>query len=267
MDREAYGMGIATAVVSLLMLFCVVLAVVAVVRTARAVNRGVERASLQVRRGIDETGLKVKAAQPGAVGQVARLRLELRSSIETARSELTAGVTDDHSLRESVGLLDRLHEHARVLDQELAGLADREPDRARISSRLPEMRTRVTQIKESADSLRYAAQERASQHDEDGLAALREQIDIESGALRHWAPSPGSGKESDAGSGSPVEGDEARGGRETEGAAAREGLAQEARREVDAPADAHPKWDASALWQARTQLPGFRKNSRARDVG
>lgn len=263
-------MGIATAVVGLLMLLCVVLAVTAVVRTARAVNRGVERASLQVRRGIDETAIKMKAAQPGAVGQVARLRVELRSSIDTARNELTAGVAGDNSLRESLGLLDRLHEHARVLDRELAALTEREPDRARIAARLPELRTRVAEIKESADSLRHAAQERASQHDEEGLASLREQIDIESGALRHWAPAPGQGGETtdSDGDGRPrMDGAEkSRANLHGDDADMDGSLADGTRRQVGPSAQPGAKWDVSALWQARTQVPGLRRNNRARDV-
>lgn len=267
-------MGIATAVVSVIMLICVVFFVVAAVRAARAVNRGVERASLHVRRRIDETGLKVKAVQPGVVGQLSRLRLELRTSVETARSELSAGVVEDGSLRESLVLLDQLHEHARALDRELAGLAEREPERSRVASRLPELRGRVAEIRESADSLRHAAQERASQHDDEGLAQLREQIDIESGALRHWVPAAGSdqasGGDPDGSWGPPAQGeaqgDEARTAGRNESADARERLTKDAPREVDAPAESSTRWDASALWQARTQIPGFRRNSPSRDV-
>ncbi|URN11998.1 hypothetical protein LUW77_10095 [Streptomyces radiopugnans] len=68
---------------------------------------------------------------------------------------------------------------------------EREPDRGRIAARLPDARERAGRIRASADSLRFAAQDRARRHDEDGLAALSEQIEIEAGALRHWtAPAP-----------------------------------------------------------------------------
>ena len=64
-----------------------------------------------------------------------------------------------------------------------------EPDRARIAARLPDARDRMKHIKESADSLRFAAQDRARQFDAEAAGRLRGRIDIETGALRHWTPS------------------------------------------------------------------------------
>lgn len=272
-------MGIATAVVIVLMLLCVTFTVVAAVRAARAVNRGLERASTQVRRGIDDTSIRIKAAQPGVVGQLARIRLDMRASVEHARRELTEGVSADGSLREALGLLDQLHDHARLLDRELAGLIEREPDRDRIAKRLPEVRERAAEIKASADSLRFAAQDRARRHDVDDLASLREQIDIESGALRHWTPAaeatpgaatkepsgtsepnsePGSGKGSgSAGGGSVRSGGKANGQpRPAVGAASKQ---------TDG-AGGDAKWDLSSIWEARNQLPGLRQRRRTRDV-
>nr|WP_243274872.1 hypothetical protein [Streptomyces albus] len=160
------------------------------VRAVRAVKRGVERTGAQVRRTVEETTLKARTAQPGPVGEAARLRLELRSSIDGTRAALEAGARQDPGLSEALGLLDQLHEHARQLDGELRLLMEREPDRARISARLPEARERVRHIKESADSLRFAAQDRASRFDSEGLSALRDRIDVEAGALRHWDSGP-----------------------------------------------------------------------------
>ncbi|MCT2590406.1 hypothetical protein LHJ74_10860 [Streptomyces sp. N2-109] len=173
-------------VLALLVVVCVTLGVVAAVKTVRAVKRGVERTGAQVRRTVEETTLKARTAQPGAVGEVARVRMELRSSIDSTRRALEAGADGDPSLREALGLLDRLHDHARQLDGELRLLMEREPDRVRIAERLPEVRKRVSTIRESADSLRFAAQDRAHQFDAEGLTSLREQIEIESGALRGW---------------------------------------------------------------------------------
>lgn len=173
-------------VLALLVVVCVALGIVATVRTVRAVKRGVERTGAQVRRTVEETTLKARTAQPGPVGEIARVRMELRSSIDSTRRALEAGAADDPSLREALSLLDRLHDHARQLDGELRLLMEGEPDRARIAERLPDVRKRVGTIRESADSLRFAAQERAQQFDAEGLAALRAQIEIESGALRTW---------------------------------------------------------------------------------
>lgn len=173
-------------IVALLFVLSVAFGVIAAVRVARAVGRGVERTGTQVRRTVEETTLRARSAQPGPVGELARRRLELRSSIDGTRRALEADVARDPSLREAIGLLDRLHDHARQLDAELRLLMEREPDRTRTAQRLPEVRERVARIKESADSLRFAAQDRARQYDAEGLGALREQIEIESGALRHW---------------------------------------------------------------------------------
>lgn len=269
-------MGIATAAVIVLMLLCVTFAVVAAVRAARAVNRGMERASSQVRRSIDDTSIRFKAAQPGVVGQLARIRLDMRASVDHARRELTEGVSADGSLREALVLLDQLHDHARLLDRELAGLIDREPDRDRIAKRLPEVRARAAEIKASADSLRFAAQERAQRHDVDGLASLREQIDIESGALRHWAPAtePTPGAATGAAAKEPSGGTEpkadpkagpgfvASGG--TSNGQPRPAVGA-ASKETDG-AEGDAKWDLSSIWEARNQLPGLRQRRRTRDV-
>ena len=174
-----------------LFLVFVTLGVVVTVRATRAVKRGVERTGAQVRRTVEETTLKARAMQPGPVGEVARVRMELRSSIDSTRAALEAGAQDDPALTEAISLLDQLHEHARQLDGELRRLMEGEPDRARIAARLPDARDRMKHIKESADSLRFAAQDRARQFDAEGLDDLRGRIDIETGALRHWTPTPG----------------------------------------------------------------------------
>nr|WP_240979697.1 hypothetical protein [Streptomyces sp. HNM0574] len=156
------------------------------VKTVRAVKRGVERTGTEVRQTVEETSLRARGFQAGPVGELARTRLELRTSIDSTRRALEAGASTDPSLQESLGLLDRLHEHARELDGELRQLMEREPDKARVAQQLPEARERVARIKESADSLRFAAQDRARRNSADSLDALRDQIEIESGALRHW---------------------------------------------------------------------------------
>jgi hypothetical protein len=177
-------------VLALLFVMCVVLGGYLALRTARAVKNGVERTGAQVRRSVEEATLKAKAMQPGPVGELARIRLELRGSIDSTRAALEPAAAADPSLREALGLLDRLHGHARQLDGELRLLMDREPDRARVARQLPDARERVAHIRESADSLRFAAQDRARTLDVDALSSLREQIDIESGALRGWRDAP-----------------------------------------------------------------------------
>ncbi|WP_181009039.1 MULTISPECIES: hypothetical protein [unclassified Streptomyces] len=177
-------MEIVLAVLVLSFLVFVFLAVAAV----RATKRGIERAGAQARRTISDATLKARAAQPGASGELARIRRELRSSVDATRGVLEAGSQDDPALREALTLLDQLHGHARQLDGELGTLMQGEPDRSRITARLPELRQRGDRIKRSADALRHAAQDRANRYDRDELDSLHAQIDIEASALRHWAP-------------------------------------------------------------------------------
>ncbi|AUH43041.1 hypothetical protein [Streptomyces sp. CMB-StM0423] len=183
-------MDVVVALLALFFVLCVAAGVVLTVKATRAVKRGVERTVADTRRTVQETTLKARrAVQPGAAGDIAGLRLSLRNSIDATRRELEHAVQGDPGLRESIGLLDRLHEYARQVDGELRHL-EREPDKSRIAERLPELRTRAERIAQSANSLRWAAQDRArhTAEDEDGLDALTTQIDLETGALRHWTP-------------------------------------------------------------------------------
>jgi hypothetical protein len=177
-------------VLLLLFLTFVTLGVVASVRTVRAVRRGVARGKAQARRALEDTQLKARRyTMPGVAGELAQLRLDLRTSIDSTFRALDDGRADDPSLSEAAGLLARLNDHARTLDGELKML-EREPDKTRIAQRLPHLTERTRRITHSADSLRWAAQDRARQFADDDLAALSHQIDIESSALRHWAPEP-----------------------------------------------------------------------------
>lgn len=154
----------------------------------RAAKRGIEKAGTQVRRTISDASLKARAAQPGTSGELARLRRELRGSVDSTRGVLEAGSSEDPALREALALLDQLHNHARHVDGELGSLMSGEPDRARIAERLPDLRERTERIRHSADALRHAAQDRAHRYDSDELDSLHQQIDLEASALRHWSP-------------------------------------------------------------------------------
>lgn len=181
-------MEIVLAVMALLFVTMAGLTTVAVVRTKRAVQRGIERHAPVARRMVEDTTLRARRlAQPGAAGQLAELRLSLRTSLDSTRRTLQAASGDDGSLGEALALCARLEEHGRALDTELKQL-EREPDRARAGDRLPELRERAERITHSADSLRWAAQDRARQFADEELADLSRQCDLEAGALRHWTP-------------------------------------------------------------------------------
>ncbi|MFF3376709.1 hypothetical protein ACFYXF_27615 [Streptomyces sp. NPDC002680] len=176
----------AVAVVALLFLLFVVLGVYATVKVIGAAKRGVDRTITQARRTVEDTTLRAKSyAQLGPAGELAQLRLKLRTSMRSTQDALHAGVAEDESLKESLGLFERLSAHGHELDAELKRL-ESEPDRATLAGRLPGLRERTDQITQAADSLRWAARDRATRFANDDLDSLRTQIDVEAGALRHW---------------------------------------------------------------------------------
>ncbi|MFE9407187.1 hypothetical protein ACFYN0_00040 [Streptomyces sp. NPDC006704] len=174
-------------ILALLFVAFVVLGVYVTVKVVGAAKRGVERTVTQARRTVEDTTLRAKSvAQPGVAGQLAQLRLSLRTSMRSTQEALHARVGEDASLKESLALFERLSGHGHELDDELRRL-EREPDRRTIADRLPELRERTERITRSADSLRWAVRDRARQFADDDLASLSEQIDLESGALRDWS--------------------------------------------------------------------------------
>ncbi|MFF8727412.1 hypothetical protein ACF073_13105 [Streptomyces sp. NPDC015171] len=173
-------------VFALLFLVFVGLGAYATVKAVGAAKRGVDRTITQARRTVEDHTLRAKSfAQGGPAGEIAQLRLALRTSMRATQDALHAGVAEDESLKESLSLFERLSAHGHELDADLKRL-ESEPDRATLTERLPQLRSRTERITRSADSLRWAARDRARQFADDDLGTLSAQIDIEAGALRHW---------------------------------------------------------------------------------
>lgn len=173
-------------IVALLFVLFLALGVYATVKVIGAAKRGVDRTITQARRTVEDHTLRAKSfAQLGPVGELAQLRLKLRTSMRATQEALHAGAAEDESLKESLGLFQRLSAHGQELDAELKRL-ESEPDRAALAQRLPSLRERTERITASADSLRWAARDRARRFAEDDLDSLGTQIDVETGALRHW---------------------------------------------------------------------------------
>ncbi|WP_327663400.1 MULTISPECIES: hypothetical protein [unclassified Streptomyces] len=163
------------------------------VKAVGAAKRGVDRKVEQARRAVEDTTLRAKSyVQPGTAAELAQLRLHLRTSMRATQDALHARVAEDASLKESLGLFERLSAHGHEVDAELKRL-ESEPDKGQVARVLPELRTRTEQITRSADALRHAARDRAGRFASDDLDALSSQIDLEAGALRHWTTEPGSG--------------------------------------------------------------------------
>jgi hypothetical protein len=174
------------AVFALLFVLFMVLGAYVTVKVVGAAKRSVDRTLTQARRTVEDHTLRAKSfAQPGPVGELAELRLTLRTSMRATQEALRAGVGEDESLKESAALFERLSAHGLELDDELKRL-ESEPDRTALAERLPALRERTRRITQSADSLRWAARDRARRFADDDLEALRAQIDVEAGALRHW---------------------------------------------------------------------------------
>ncbi|MEV3874078.1 hypothetical protein ACWD6I_16665 [Streptomyces sp. NPDC002454] len=162
----------------------------AAVKVVGAAKRSVDRTIHQARRRVEDTTLKAKTyTQVGPAGELAQLRLTLRTSMRVTQDALQAGVAEDESLKESLALFERLSVHGQELDRELKRL-EAEPDRTQLTTVLPELRRRTDQITESADALRWAARERAHRFAHDDLDTLSQQIGMESDALRHWTSAP-----------------------------------------------------------------------------
>ncbi|MFJ4363017.1 hypothetical protein ACIP4S_02500 [Streptomyces chartreusis] len=193
------------AVVALLFVLFVVLGAYATVKVVGAAKRRVDETITHARRTVEDHTLRAKSfAQPGAAGELAQLRLKLRTSMRATQDALHAGVGEDESLKESLGLFERLSAHGHELDAELRRL-ESEPDRTTLAGRLPDLRERTERIVEAADSLRWAARDRARRFADDDLDTLSAQIDVETGALRHWQTTESMGTGS-TGSGSTATG-------------------------------------------------------------
>jgi len=181
------GMGVLLILLAFLFVICLGGAAtfgVIAVRTTRAVR---QRAP-QARRAVEDVAIKARSfARPGAHGEVAALRSQVRGALAASRRTLEAGASSDPQLQDALGLLTRLDTHARDLDAHLHAL-ELEPDAARVASRLPAVRERADRIVHSASSLRWAAQDRAHRLADDELARLAEECDTEASALRHWSP-------------------------------------------------------------------------------
>ncbi|MGR3938038.1 hypothetical protein [Streptomyces sp. BRA346] len=156
------------------------------VRVVRTAKRSLDRTVDQARRTVEDTRLRARQfSRPGAAGELAELRLSLRTSMSATEQALHAVAGQDRSVAESLNLFQRLSAHGRELDDDLKRL-EREPDKTRLAALLPELRERTERITHSADSLRWAVRERAQRFAHDELDALGREIEMEAGALRHW---------------------------------------------------------------------------------
>ncbi|MCI3269720.1 hypothetical protein [Streptomyces cylindrosporus] len=173
------------AVFALLFVLFLVLGAYATVKVIGAAKRGVDRTIDQARRTVEDHTLRAKTYVPGPVSEVAQLRLKLRTSMRATQDALHAGVREDESLKESLALFRRLSAHGHELDAELKRL-ESDPDRATLAERLPDLRARTERVTQSADSLRWAARDRARRFADDDLDTLSAQIGVEADALRHW---------------------------------------------------------------------------------
>ncbi|MFJ6049185.1 hypothetical protein [Streptomyces sp. NPDC092307] len=183
-------MEVALIIFALMLLAVVGLGAYLTVKAVGAAKRGVERTVVEARRAVEDTTLRAKSfGQVGVVGALAQVRLDLRTSMRATQQALADGVQADASLRESLVLFEQLSAHGHELDGQLKRL-EQEPDRRRTAELLPDLRERAAHIIKAADSLRWAARDRARRFAADDLSLLSERIEMESGALRDWSREP-----------------------------------------------------------------------------
>src|SRR5204863_5608298 len=90
----------AIAIVALLFVLFVALGAYATVKVVGAAKRGVDRTITQARRTVEDHTLRAKSfAQLGPAGELAQLRLKLRTSMRATQDALHAGLGDDGSLK------------------------------------------------------------------------------------------------------------------------------------------------------------------------
>ncbi|EFL41411.1 secreted protein [Streptomyces griseoflavus Tu4000] len=143
------------AVVALLFVLFVVLGAYATVKVVGAAKRSADRHITQARRTVEDHTLRAKAfAQPGPAGEIAQLRLKLRTSMRATQDALETAAAEDQSVKESLALFQRLSAHGHELDGELRRM-ESEPDRATVAARLADLRERTERITSSADALRW----------------------------------------------------------------------------------------------------------------
>ncbi|MFB7381989.1 hypothetical protein ACFC6U_21565 [Kitasatospora purpeofusca] len=184
-------LGVLLGVALLLGLGVVVLVVIGLIKAARAVGEKVERQEAKARRAVENVTLKAKSyTQTGPQAQISAVRLGLRTSLDGTRRVLEGSVGQDSQLGEALALLGRLDAHAAELDGELRML-EREPDAGRVAAKLPELRERAERITHSAETMRWAAQDRMHRFAADELGRLSRECEDEAGALRHWDSVPG----------------------------------------------------------------------------
>ncbi|MGA5822104.1 hypothetical protein ACPC54_30080 [Kitasatospora sp. NPDC094028] len=178
--------GVMIGLVLLFGIAVLVLAVVGTVKAAKAVAAKVERHEANARRAVENATLKARTyTKVGPPAQIASVRLKLRTALDGTRQVLEGGVEQDGQLGEALALLTRLDAHAAELDGELRML-EREPDTGRIAAKLPELRERAERITHSAETMRWAAQDRMHRFADDELSRLSQECESEAGALRHW---------------------------------------------------------------------------------
>ncbi|WP_033215970.1 hypothetical protein [Kitasatospora phosalacinea] len=183
------ALGVVMALVALFGVALLVMVVVGTVKAAKSVAAKVDRHSANAQRAVENAALKAKSiARPGEQGRIAALRLSLRTALDSTRQVLQTGLPQDGQLTDALQLLTRLDSHAAELDAELRML-EREPASSRVVAKFPELRERAERITHSADSLRWAAQDRMRRFADDELARLGKECQDEAGALRHWTPS------------------------------------------------------------------------------
>jgi hypothetical protein len=150
----------------------VVLALRSVYRRIRR-NRGITGAALRIRSRLDR----------GPRGEVLRLRVRLNEALDSGRAAIELAVRNDGLHGELPRLFRRLRSEGDALEAQLR-LLESENDSAVLAEMVPDARRRVDHVVYIVRQLRSAVASVLGDPSDDGLTALRSEIDREITAVR-----------------------------------------------------------------------------------
>jgi hypothetical protein len=165
------------------MLTIVGLVVTSAVLVAVIIRRVARRVRRRVTVITNRAGLHARAYGVGPTAQAARLRLELMDALRRTSTVLAIARTNGWSVGDAPMLLRRLQDSAATVDVELRGL-ELEPDVQRATAALPDVRTQVQTLTQSATALRLAVLERGRNLAEAEIDGLGRDCAVEAQALR-----------------------------------------------------------------------------------
>ena len=175
------------AVVALLFVLFVALGAYATVKVVGAAKRGVDRTITQARRTVEDHTLRARVLRPAGPGRGAGPAPAEAAHLDAGHPGGAAGGRGRGRVPQGVPRPSSSASARTAASWTTNSSAwSPSPTGPRSPSGCPTLRERTERVIKSADSLRWAARDRARRFADDDLDTLSAQIDVEAGALRHW---------------------------------------------------------------------------------